>query len=93
MLEEIKKIQGICHDEFNEIIQNYIDSGIADLAAIGIARSKLSGKYPLINTAIYTYVLSFLDTNNSEMYANSYLLQKDALRHMVEYREVEDGIY
>ena len=39
-----------------------------------------------IETAIITYVLSFLDVDNSELYTNSYLLQKDTLRHLSEYR-------
>lgn len=87
MLEEIKKIQGICHDEFNSIIQSYIDSCKADLKAIGIAKEKVDKEDDLVHTAIITYVLSFLDVNNSEMYSNSYALQKDVLRHLTEYIE------
>lgn len=87
MLEEIKKIQGICHDEFDSIIQSYIESCKADLKAIGIAKEKVDEEDDLIHTAILTYVLSFLDVNNSEMYSNSYALQKDVLRHLTEYME------
>lgn len=85
MLEEIKKIQGICHNEFDTTIQSYIDSCKADLKAIGIAKEKINEKDSLIKTAIFTYVLSFLDVNNSEMYSNSYNIQKDVLRHLSEY--------
>lgn len=86
MLEEIKKIQGINHNDFDTIIRNYIESCKLDLKAIGIAKEKVDLDNDLINTAILTYVLSFLDVNNSEMYSNSYNLQKDVLRHLNEYK-------
>ena len=86
MLEEIKKIQGISHNDFDTIIQSYIDSAKLDLKAIGIAKNKVDEEDSLIKTAILTYVLSFLDVNNSEMYSNSYNLQKDVLRHLGEYK-------
>jgi len=86
MLKEIKKMQGICHNEFDSIIQSYIESCEADLKAIGIAEKKIEDDDALIHTAILTYVLSFLDVNNSEMYSNSYNLQKDVLRHLGEYK-------
>ena len=79
MLEEIKKIQGINHEDFDSIITGYINSGIADLKAIGIVEEKVNESDPLIHTAIFTYVLSFLDVN-------SYNLQKDYLRHLKEYQ-------
>jgi len=89
MLEEIKKIQGINYDDFDKVIQNYIDSAKLDLKAIGIAEKKIKEEDSLIRTAIFTYVLSFLDVNNSEMYSSSYNLQKDKLRHLKEYKEAE----
>ncbi len=96
MLEEIKKIQGICNNDFDNVINNSIASAKADLKAIGIVSSKIDKDDALIRTAILTYVLSFLDVNNSEMYANSYLLQKDVLRHISEYTKEEaddDGVH
>lgn len=90
MLEEIKRIQGINHNDFDSIIQSYIDSAKLDLKAIGIAENKVDKEDNLIKTAIYTYVLSFLDVNNSEMYSNSYNLQKDVLRHLGDYQEKEN---
>lgn len=90
MLEEIKKIQGINHNDFDTIITSYINSCISDLKAIGIADSKVVDTDPLIHTAILTYVLSFLDVNNGEMYTNSYALQKDVLRHLIEYAEEDE---
>lgn len=86
MLEEIKKIQGIGHNDFDKIIQSYIESCRLDLKAIGIAEKKVNTDDNLVRTAILTYVLSFLDVNNSEMYLNSYNLQKDVLRHLSEYK-------
>lgn len=86
MLEEIKKIQGICHNEFDAIIRNYIESCKLDLKAIGIAENLVDLEDDLVHTAILTYVLSFLDVNNSEMYSNSYNLQKDVLRRLSEYK-------
>ena len=85
MLEEIKKIQGINHDEFDSMINTWIESAKLDLKSIGIVNTLVDNPNSLIQTAIITYVLSFLDVTNSEMYANSYALQKDVLRHTSEY--------
>ena len=89
MLNEIKKIQGINHNEFDTMISTWIDSAKLDLKAIGIVDAEIDATTPnaLIQTAIITYVLSFLDVVNSELYAQSYLLQKDVLRHTSEYME------
>jgi len=88
MLEEIKKIQGINHNEFDTMINSWIDSAKLDLKSIGIVDTLIDNPNALVQTAIITYVLSFLDVPNAEMYANSYLLQKDVLRHTKEYIEV-----
>lgn len=83
MLEEIKKMQGINHNEFDLSINEWIDSAKLDLKSIGIVGTDIPDS--LVRTAIITYVLSFLDVVNSEMYAKSYALQKDMLRHTGEY--------
>ncbi len=85
MLDEIKKIQGINHTEFDSVIQNWIDSAKLDLKSIGIVDTFINSSDSLINTAIITYVLSFLDVANADLYSNSYILQKDVLRHTKEY--------
>lgn len=85
MLEEIKKIQGINHDEFDNMIKIWIESAQLDLKGIGIVNTLVDNPNSLIKTAIITYVLSFLDVANSEMYDKSYQLQKDVLRHTKEY--------
>lgn len=87
MLDEIKKIQGINHNEFDTMINSWIDSAKLDLKSIGIVDTLVDNPNALVQTAIITYVLSFLDVVNSELYANSYQLQKDVLRHTTEFIE------
>ena len=90
MLEEIKKIQGINHNEFDSIINMWIESAKLDLKSIGIVDALIDNSNSLIKTAIITYVLSFVDVSNADLYANSYALQKDVLRHTSEY--IIDGL-
>lgn len=91
MLEEIKKIQGINHDEFDSMIQSWINAAQLDLKSIGIVNT--DNPDDLIKTAIITFVLSQLDVVNAEMYSKSYLLLKDELRHTTEYNTPsEDSI-
>ena len=85
MLEEIKKIQGINHDEFDDMINIWIEAAQLDLKGIGIVNTLIDNPNSLIKNAIITYVLSFLDVSNSDMYNQSYQLQKDVLRHTTEY--------
>ncbi len=93
MLDEIKKIQGINHTEFDSMITTWIESAKLDLKSIGIVSTLVDNPDSLVQTAIITYVLSFIDVPNSEMYSRSYSLQKDVLRHLKEYTwGAEDGI-
>lgn len=93
MLDEIKKIQGINHNEFDNMINTWIESAKLDLKSIGIVSTLVDVPDDLVKTAIITYVLSFIDVPNSEMYSRSYSLQKDVLRHLKEYAwGVQDGI-
>ena len=92
LLTKLKKIQGITHNEFDTTIQVWIDAAKLDLKSIGIVNALVDNPDSLVETAIITYVLSFLDVVNSELYANSYLYQKDALRHTTEYIEVSNGV-
>ena len=85
MLEEIKKIQGINHNEFDATIQMWINAAKLDLKSIGIVDTLVDTPDDLVKTAIITYVLSFLDVSNNEMYESSYKLLKDQLRHTKEY--------
>ena len=85
MLEKIKKIQGICHNDFDDMINTWILSAKLDLISVGIVNTLVNNPDSLIETAIITYVLSFLDVVNSELYANSYAIQKDTLRHLQSY--------
>jgi hypothetical protein len=91
MLEKIKAIQGINHNDFDTTINMWISAGKQELINIGIDSSKVeSGTDDLINSTIICFVLSQLDVNNSELYSNSYALMKDTLRHVEGY--IEDGI-
>lgn len=90
MLDEIKKIQGINHTDFDTMINTWIEAGKLDLKGIGIVDTLVDNPNSLVKTAIITYVLSFLDVVNSELYSNSYQLQKDVLRHTSEY--IIDGL-
>ena len=90
MLEEIKKIQGINHNDFDTMINTWIEAAELDLKSIGIVNTLVSNPNSLVKTAIITYVLSFIDPDNADMYASSYALQKDVLRHTTEY--IEEGL-
>lgn len=93
MLDEIKKIQGINHNEFDSMINTWIESAKLDLKSIGIVSTLVDNPDSLVQTAIITYVLSFIDVPNAEMYSSSYSLQKDVLRHLEEYTwGVDDAI-
>ena len=85
MLEDIKKMLGINNTDFDMIIKSYISSAKEDLVMTGIAESKVIEQNPLIYSAIVSYVKSFIDIDNAELYQNAYALQKDALRHHIEY--------
>jgi len=85
MLDEIKKIQGINHDDFDSMITLWIEAAELDLKGIGIVDTLIDNPNSLVKNAIITYVLSFLDVTNAELYSNSYALQKDVLRHTGEY--------
>ena len=94
MLDEIKKIQGINHDEFDSMIKIWIESAQLDLKSIGIVDTLIYKPNSLIKTAIITYVLSFLDVPNADLYANSYAMQKDVLRHVLRHTKeyIENAI-
>lgn len=91
MLEEIKKIQGINHTEFDNVINTFIEAAKIDLKSIGIVDALIDNNPDsLIQTAIITYTLAMMDSDNAELYSTSYLFQKDVLRHTTEYI-VESG--
>lgn len=90
MLEDLKKIQGINHDDFDSIIVDWINAAKLDLKSIGIVDTLIDTPDELVKTAIKTYVLSHLDVVNAELYSNSYALQKDVLRHLGGYTGFEE---
>ena len=86
MTTDIKKLLGITNnDAFDDIISMYIEAAKADLAGVGIVQSSVVETDPLIYSAIVSYVLSLLDTDNAELYSNAYALQKDTLRRLGAY--------
>lgn len=88
MLEDVKKVLGIKNSvDFDGIIQTYINAGLSDLKSVGLIPSLVVTTDPLIYSAVMSYVLSLLDTENAELYANAYSLQKDTLRHLGQYIE------
>ena len=72
------------------MITLWIEAAELDLKGIGIVDTLIDNPNSLVKNAIITYVLSFLDVTNAELYSNSYALQKDVLRHTGEY--IESGI-
>lgn len=91
MLEEVKKIQGINHNEFDTMINTWIEASKQDLINIGVKQTLVNeATDSLIQTTIIQFVLSQLDVTNSELYSNSYVLLKDTLRRIEAYKE--DGI-
>ena len=90
MLEEIKKIQGINHTDFDSMITTWIEAAQLDLKSIGIVNTLIDNPNSLIKNAIITYVLGFLDVSNAELYQSNYALQKDVLRHTSEY--IDSGL-
>lgn len=92
LLDKIKKIQGINHNEFDDTIKMWIQAAEIDLKSVGIVDTLVDNYDSLVQSAIITYVLSNLDVTNAELYSNSYFLQKDVLRHTSEYMEDFDEI-
>lgn len=87
MLEDLKKVLGFNNDEFDDLITNYIETAKMDLEMAGISKSKIIEEDKLIYSAIITFVKSKFDIENSEMFTDSYLLQKEHLRHYSDYIE------
>ena len=86
MTTDIKKLLGILNTTaFDNIIAMYIETAKADLKNVGISAASVVETDPLIYSAIVSYCLSLLDTENAELYANAYALQKDTLRHLGNY--------
>ena len=86
MTTDIKKLLGILNTTaFDNIIAMYIETAKADLKNVGISAASVVETDPLIYSAIVAFVLSQMDTENAELYANAYALQKDTIRHLGNY--------
>lgn len=87
MLNDIKTVLGIAHNQFDTQIEMFIETAKSDLEQAGIVQSKIVETDPLIYSAIMSFVLSMIDTYEyRELSANAYALQKDQLRHYQDYR-------
>lgn len=88
MLNDIKKMLGLSNNDFDSIIEGYIESAKLDLKAVGVDYDRTDCPDALVKSAILSYVMGSLDTHEyRENYMNSYYLQKDALRHYGKYKE------
>lgn len=92
MLDEVKKIEGITHTDFDTMINTWIKAGKQDLINIGVKKTlvdSLDTNNPdsILSSIVIMYVLSQLDVDNAELYANSYSLQKDTIRRVQAYME------
>ena len=86
MLNDIKLQLGIVHDYFDNSINMFIEAGKKDLEMAGIVQSKITEDDPLVYSALVSFVLSMIDTYEyRELSANAYALQKDQLRHYIDY--------
>ena len=86
--DDIKKILGICNNEFDTIITNYVQAGKLDLQEAGIIQEKIVDTDTLIYSALVSFVLSMIDTYEyRELNASAYALQKDQLRHYKDYTQ------
>lgn len=87
MLNDIKLALGLRNTaRFDAMIETFIQAGKNDLAQAGIVQSKIVETDALIYSALMSFVLSMMDTYEyRELSANCYALQKDQLRHYVNY--------
>lgn len=77
---------GDVSQHIDRIIRMHIGSGKADLIEAGIVEAKVTESDPLIYTALFQYVMSLMDNIDRRQIAHdSYELQKDKLRHHVDY--------
>lgn len=83
MRDDVKKILGICNDDFDDIIDGYIASAKKDLEMVGVSVDEADA---LISTAIKCYVCGMIDEENHDRWFNSYAFQKDGLRHYESYK-------
>ena len=89
MIDDVKEVLGIDHDNFDTQISTFIDAGKMDLEMAGILPSLIVETDPLIYSAVMSFTLSMIDTYEyRELSANAYAIQKDQLRHYRSYTGV-----
>ncbi|CAK7084209.1 head-tail connector protein [Tissierella sp.] len=89
MLETIKNELGIDDNDSNDIIQDLIDAGKADLILSGVHKDKAKDADPLIKRAIILYCkANYRYDPFTERYQELYTSLKHHLTLSVEYTEV-----
>lgn len=86
--DDIKLFMGINTTGFDEIIDNFIDSAKTDMQAQGIPAELVVETDRLVYSALFSYVMANLDTDNSAMYFDVYRIKCDQIRKNTSYMEV-----
>ena len=86
--DDIKLFMGINNDGFDEIINNFINSAITDMQSQGIPAELTTESDHLVYSALFSYVMAQLDTENAPMYYDTYRIKLDQIRKNINYVEV-----
>ena len=86
--DDIKLFMGINNDGFDEIISNFIDSAKMDMQSQGIPADSIVESDRLVYSALFSYTMAQLDTENSPMYYDTYKIKLDQIRKNISYVEV-----
>lgn len=88
LLDDIKLFMGINNNGFDEIINNFIDSAKSDMQSQGIPTDLIVESDRLVYSALFSYVMAQLDTDNAPMYYDTYRIKCDQIRKNTSYVEV-----
>ena len=86
--DDIKLFMGINNDGFDGIISNFIDSAEMDMQSQGIPAELIVESDRLVYSALFSYVMAQLDTENAPMYYDTYRIKLDQIRKNISYMEV-----
>lgn len=86
--DDIKLFMGINDNGFDTIIENFISSGKSDMQSQGIPTELILETDRLVYSALFSYVMANLDTENSMMYFDTYRIKLDQIRKNIDYVEV-----
>lgn len=86
--DDIKLYMGINNNGFDEIISNFIESAKADMQSQGIPADLIVETDRLIYSAMFSYAMSQLDSDNAPMFYDVYRIKLDQIRKNLYYTEV-----